>query len=188
MIEEIYGQDEIVRILRMEKPYFNEDDFEENMKTKFSTLYRSLKNNHTDYLDDLCTKDYIGKLLKNKEKILMLDDDIDFINAQNITIRKYRQKNDYIEIDFDLFVFYIDYMKNNKSNSHPTKKKYFDKAYSVTLRIPYLNGKKIVESTCPKCGGHLIKDTIRRKYTCEYCKYEKFMDYSDWKICNIQEI
>lgn len=188
MIDNITNHDEIIRLLKMDKPYFNEHEFLEILKLKFATLYRSLKSNHTNFANTFCTKSFSKKLIENKNTILMLEDDIDFVSIQRCVIRNYTQTDTAIELRVDIFLFYIDYMLNNKENADPHKKKYFDNAYQVTICIPFGEKAQKSETICPNCGGHLKKNVLRRCYVCDYCQFEKFIDYDDWKISNIKSI
>ena len=188
MIEKITNHDEIIRILKMDKPYFNEHDFLEILKLKFATIYRSLKTNRTNLFNEYFTDDFYVSLLKNKQKIFMLNDDIDFVSIQRCMVREYSQTDTTIELKVEMFLFYIDYMSNNKENYDKTKKRYFDKAYRLTIVVPFDEKSKKNETTCPKCGGHLKKNLIKRCFVCNYCQYERFIDYDDWKISNIEQI
>lgn len=181
-------EDNIIIRIQKEKIYFNSSKFIDVAKMKLSILYRLLKSNHFNELNNVCTDVFCKELRKKNNSILNMDEEIDFINVQRGLIKDFRHYKDYDEIDVSFLTMYIDYMCNNDIHFDKSRRRYFNNVYLVTFQVPLVDKYSVDNNICPQCGGHQKKMVSQSIYVCDYCNYQRFINYEDWKISDIKEV
>lgn len=174
--------------IRIERSYFSLEKFLDMASIKFKSMYKALKGNHYDFVKKICTEEYTKFLKEHANEILLLNPDIDFVAVQHKKLKNYRRTENFEEIDVIMHVYYIDYMKNNEVDYHPTQKKYLEKVYEITFQIPSYQLITDNGYTCDCCGAVMKKHPGMNFYSCDYCGYIKVPDYNEWKISNVKRM
>ena len=178
--------DKIDRI-KMDMPYFNKEKFLDVVRLKMVNLYKALKNEDDLFLDNIVDSGYLSELKGNKLELFEFGE-VDFLTIHGRRIVEYRKKDGYSEIEVMLNAVHIDYMNNNIVDYHPSKKKYIEDRYILTLKSSSYLVTNENQNKCDRCGATMQKERGMSIYRCEYCGNTKFIEYEDWKISNIKRV
>ncbi|MBQ6992145.1 MAG: hypothetical protein IJN50_04460 [Clostridia bacterium] len=167
---------DIIRKIKEQNFKFDTNEFLEYVRFSIIKIYNGIYNNKIDSLYDVCSKELINTMTKNKDTF-RLSKNIDNFQIQFSNIHDYVEKNNEEFIKVYLSIFCYD--KTLHDGDY-----FWNDIWIVTLKKEISkNSSNIFE--CDKCGATMtLKDSI---LSCNYCNNKKMLSnyYSQWKIVDI---